>query len=322
MRLQGKMIGLAAGVATATTLMVLALFAWAFPDGQVPSARGLAGVIGLAAALAAILSLVLAWLAAQLLASPLEREIAATVADSQRSLRRSYTQAIEAVVLAIDARDNDTTGHSFRVARYAVALGRVLGLPRRDLEILEWGALLHDIGKLAVPDAVLWKAGPLTEEEWHIMRQHPAWGAEILAHVEFLKPALEIVANHQERWDGRGYPAGLAANAVPLAARIFAVVDTYDSLTSDRPYRRACTHRTAVSELSRVAGTQLDPDVVDAFLTIPESHLARLKAEASVPRFELASVQTSEEEIQVLARSALLLRASESSTAPRLAAVP
>lgn len=200
-----------------------------------------------------------------------------TLEESLRDRERSYVEAVGAVVAAIDARDHETTGHSFRVAHYALALARALDVEGDRLRAIEWGSLLHDVGKIAVPDAILRKTGRLTEEEWHVMRQHPNWGFEMLADVKFLDPALEIVYSHHERWDGGGYPRGLAREEIPLAARIFAVVDTYDSITSDRPYRRARSHGEAVTELCRVAGTQLDPEVVEAFLRLPEVMLRRLR---------------------------------------------
>jgi putative nucleotidyltransferase with HDIG domain len=205
------------------------------------------------------------------------RELMHTVEESLRDRERSYVEAIGAVVAAIDARDHETTGHSFRVAHYAQALARSLGVERKQLRAIEWGALLHDVGKIAIPDAILRKTGRLTDDEWHVMRQHPSWGYEMLADVKFLEPALEIVYSHHERWDGEGYPRGLETEEIPLAARIFSVVDTYDSITSDRPYRRARSHGEAIIELCRVAGTQLDPDVVEAFIRLPEVEIRRLR---------------------------------------------
>ncbi|HUF77555.1 MAG TPA: HD-GYP domain-containing protein [Thermoanaerobaculia bacterium] len=200
-----------------------------------------------------------------------------TVDESFRDRERSYVEAVGAVVAAIDARDHETTGHSFRVAHYALALARALEMGPDQIRAIEWGALLHDVGKIAVPDAILRKSGRLTEEEWHVMRQHPSWGFEMLADVQFLEPALEVVYSHHERWDGGGYPRGLRQGAIPLAARVFAVVDTYDSITSDRPYRRARSHPEAVTELCRVSGTQLDPRVVEAFIRLSEVDLRRLR---------------------------------------------
>lgn len=215
-----------------------------------------------------------------------------TVEESFRDRERSYVEAVGAVVAAVDARDHETTGHSFRVADYALVLGRALGLEADQVRALEWGALLHDVGKIAVPDAILRKSGRLTEEEWHVMRQHPSWGFEMLADVKFLEPALEVVYSHHERWDGGGYPRGLQGAEIPLAARIFAVADTYDSITSDRPYRRARGHSEAVTELCRVAGTQLDPAVVEAFIRISEVDLRRLRERSGrlVPRARLPEV--------------------------------
>jgi putative nucleotidyltransferase with HDIG domain len=206
------------------------------------------------------------------------RQLLISLDESQRARERSYVEAVGAVVTAADARDHETTGHSFRVAHYAVALARNMGLKGAQLKAIEWGALLHDVGKMVVPDDILRKSGPLTDDEWHIMRQHPNWGFDMLAEVGFLQqPALEIVYSHHERWDGQGYPRGLSAENIPLAARIFAAVDTYDAITSDRPYRRAHSHQAAVHELHRVAGQQLDPRVVEAFSRIPEVELRRLR---------------------------------------------
>ncbi len=206
------------------------------------------------------------------------RGLVATVEESQRARERSYVEAVGAVVTAADARDHETTGHSFRVALYAVSLAKAMGLHGERIKAIEWGALLHDVGKMVVPDEILRKMGPLTDEEWHIMKQHPTWGFDMLAEVSFLQPAsLDIIYSHHERWDGQGYPRGIAGEAIPLSARIFAVVDTYDAITSDRPYRRARPHAVAVGELQRVAGQQLDPDVVEAFSQLPEVELRRLR---------------------------------------------
>jgi putative nucleotidyltransferase with HDIG domain len=206
------------------------------------------------------------------------RGLVGSLEESRQARERSYVEAMGAVVTAADARDHETTGHSFRVALYAVSLARAMGFDGEALKAIEWGALLHDVGKMVVPDHILRKVGPLTDDEWLIMRQHPAWGYEMLAEVRFLQAAaLEIIYSHHERWDGLGYPRGLAADEIPMGARIFAVVDTYDAITSDRPYRRACSHQQAMAEVERVAGEQLDPRVVAAFSRLPEVELRRLR---------------------------------------------
>jgi putative nucleotidyltransferase with HDIG domain len=207
------------------------------------------------------------------------RSLVASLKDSQRARERSYLEAVGAIVTAADARDQETSGHSFRVALYAVQLARAMGIRGEALKAIEWGALLHDVGKMVVPDQILRKGSPLTDEEWLVMKQHPSWGYEMLAEVTFLQPeALDLIHSHHERWDGGGYPRGLAYDEVPLGARIFAAVDTYDAITSDRPYRRARPHAAAIAELQRVAGKQLDPRVVEAFHDISEVELKRLRA--------------------------------------------
>jgi putative nucleotidyltransferase with HDIG domain len=207
------------------------------------------------------------------------RSLVVSLKESQRARERSYVEAVGAIVTAADARDQETGGHSFRVALYAVELARVLGIQGPALRSIEWGALLHDVGKMVVPDDILRKGSPLTDEEWLIMKQHPNWGYEMLAEVRFLQSAaLDLIYSHHERWDGTGYPRGLAGEGIPLGARVFAVVDTYDAITSDRPYRRARSHAVAVAELQRVSGQQLDPRIVEAFQEIPEVQLKRLRA--------------------------------------------
>lgn len=207
------------------------------------------------------------------------RSLVYSLEESRLARERSYVEAVGAVVTAADARDHETAGHSFRVALYAVALAKAMGIRGDELKALEWGSLLHDVGKMVVPDEILRKSGPLTEEEWLIMKQHPGWGYEMLAEVRFLQPAaIDVVYSHHERWDGQGYPRGLEGEQIPLVARIFAVVDTYDALTSDRPYRRACSHSQALVELGRVAGQQLDPAAVEVFCGLSEVELRRLRS--------------------------------------------
>lgn len=180
-------------------------------------------------------------------------------------LRATYRQTLEALARAVDRRDGMTGGHCVRVAEYSRVLGeRILGQRPQALQVLEYGALLHDIGKIAVPDAILRKTGRLTEEEQAIMRQHPCLGYEILDGIAFLSDALPIVLHHHERFDGTGYPSGLAGEQIPIGARIFSVVDAFDAMTADRHYRRALSLDEAMGELRRNSGSQFDPEVVAA----------------------------------------------------------
>ena len=186
-------------------------------------------------------------------------------------LRMSYNQTLAALSAALDARDRETEGHSRRVTAYALLLADTLNIQDpRTREAIEWGALLHDVGKIGVPDAILHKPGRLTEEEWGIMRRHPDIGYRILQSIPFLQPAFAVVRHHHERWDGTGYPLRLQGHEIPLPARIFALADTLDSMTTHRPYRSALPFETAFLEITRQRGTQFDPTVVDAFVTISE----------------------------------------------------
>lgn len=205
------------------------------------------------------------------------RTLVASLEMSQSEQERSYIEVIGAMVATAHARDHETIGHSFRVARYATALAQRMDIGGETLTAIEWGALLHDVGKIAVPERVLQKSGPLSDEERKQMELHPRRGYQMLKSLLFLGTALDVVLSHHERWDGRGYPNGLSAEEIPLSARIFAVVDSYDAITSDRPYRPARSHREATTELLRVAGSQLDPRVVDHFLEIPREELERLR---------------------------------------------
>jgi putative nucleotidyltransferase with HDIG domain len=188
-------------------------------------------------------------------------------------LRVSYDSTLEALVNALDARDQETKGHSIRVTRYMLDIARALGVRpgSRDWLDMQRGALLHDVGKIGVSDTILLKPGRLTDEEWEKMREHPLIGYNMLKEVRFLSGAAEIILAHHERWDGRGYPHGLRAEDIPLGARIFSVVDTFDSMTSDRPYRKALATEEALMEIVRNGGSQFDPRVVEAFLDIYET---------------------------------------------------
>lgn len=215
------------------------------------------------------------------------------VAQRTRELQDAYEATLQALVTALDFRDNETQGHSFRVVQYADMVARRLGLSEPDLTWIRRGAILHDVGKIGVPDAVLHKPGKLDENEWREMRRHPEIGHAMLCHIAHLAPALDIVLSHQERWDGSGYPRGLKGEEIPIGARIFAVVDTFDAMTSDRPYRPALSIDAAREEVARFSGKQFDPRVAEAFLAIDQEvwehirsrvHTETLPLEAKIRR--------------------------------------
>ncbi|HEU4384021.1 MAG TPA: HD domain-containing phosphohydrolase [Anaeromyxobacteraceae bacterium] len=191
---------------------------------------------------------------------------------------RQRTQALlEGLIAALDYRDAETQWHSRRVSLYARRLATQLGVAEPELTVVEQGALLHDIGKLGVRDRVLLKPGPLSPDEWVQMKLHPELGWALLQRVDYLRPASVVVLQHQEKWDGTGYPAGIKGEAIGIGARVFHVVDTLDAITSDRPYRRARGFADARAEIVRCCGTQFDPRVVDAFLAIPEEEWVRIR---------------------------------------------
>ncbi len=195
----------------------------------------------------------------------------------------SYGQTLDALVAALDVRDHETEGHTRRVVLYSLRLARKLGLPEDEQMDLRRGAMMHDIGKLGIPDSILLKPGPLTEEEWKLMRRHPEIAEGMLEGIPFFRGAIEIIAAHHERYDGSGYPRGLAGEKIPLGARIFAVADAFDAITSHRPYRDAQPYSVAREEIQKGRGTQFDPDVVDTFLTIDEKEWQGLRA-ITLPR--------------------------------------
>jgi putative nucleotidyltransferase with HDIG domain len=196
-------------------------------------------------------------------------------AESLR-VERSYDATLIALTHALDARDKETEGHSRRVVEYTRLVAVRLGISGETLKVLCHGALLHDIGKIGVPDAILHKPGPLTEEEWQVMRRHPEIGALMVEEVEYLNEARRIILHHHERWDGRGYPLGLRGTQISAGARAFAIADTVDAITQDRPYRRGRSFDEARDELLRHRGTQFDPEAVDAFLSLPLEELVRI----------------------------------------------
>lgn len=193
-------------------------------------------------------------------------------------LRRSYEATVRALADAVEARDAYTGKHAERVSRYGLELARACGIKPEQEPEMEFGFLLHDIGKVAISDAILHKPGSLTPPERHVMQRHPVIGDEIVGRIDFLREARQVVRSHHERWDGRGYPDGLARDEIPLAARVFAVADTFDALTSDRPYRAAAPFAVARQVIAAGAGTQFDPDVADAFATLPDEALHEIRS--------------------------------------------
>jgi len=190
------------------------------------------------------------------------------LSDSVEDLQQAYTATLEAFSGMLDARDSETEGHSKRVVRCAVAIGKAMGISAEELASLEVGALLHDIGKVGVSDQILRKNGPLSPDEWLEMRKHPEIGYGLTSRISFLDHASPIVRHHHERWDGTGYPDGLCGENIPLAARIFAVADSFDAMVSDRPYRRGLPLEQVIGELRRGAGKQFDPQIVDVFIPL------------------------------------------------------
>jgi len=210
----------------------------------------------------------------------LERRVQEATRDLEaayRQLQDTYRATLEALGSALDTRDVGTEAHSRRVHGYALAAARAYGLPESALTDLAHGVLLHDIGKIGIPDAILLKPGPLTAEEWVTMRRHPEIGARLIRDIPFLQGAIPVVRHHHERWDGTGYPDGLRGGQIPLGARIFAVVDAFDAMTFDRPYSRAISFEAARAELRRSAGTHFDPAVVEAFMRVPDSLLEDIR---------------------------------------------
>ncbi|HUY08642.1 MAG TPA: HD-GYP domain-containing protein [Candidatus Dormibacteraeota bacterium] len=219
---------------------------------------------------------------------------------TNRWMREQQARAVEAqsgfnstlvsLSKAIDLRDHDTEGHCRRVVEYSLMMGRFLKFPEEELLRLCHGALLHDIGKIGVPDAILHKPGPLTDEEWKVMRTHPQLGALMVADVRQLEYAREVILTHHERFDGKGYPNGLVGDSVPLAARVFTIADAFDAMISDRPYRKAMSVAEARAEVRRCSGTQFDPQAVAAFESISDKELEAVSKQREQPTEELLSL--------------------------------
>ena len=194
-------------------------------------------------------------------------------------LERSYDITLEALGDALDLKDAETEGHSKRVTAFTIALARGAGIPAHQIPVVARGAFLHDIGKMAIPDAILLKPSRLQADEQRVMREHPARGYQMLRKIPFLQEAAEIVYSHQEHYDGSGYPRQLKGEQIPLGARIFAIADTLDAITSDRPYRKAKSFAAARLEIKRCSGSQFDPGVVDVYLSLPDQLWEDLRAE-------------------------------------------
>ncbi|MBZ9750253.1 HD domain-containing protein [Deinococcus sp. HMF7604] len=191
---------------------------------------------------------------------------------AEEHARQAHEAALRALGLALEARDGETQGHTDRVTSLALRVAARLGWEPERLEALRWGAYLHDIGKIAVPDAILLKPGRLTEAEWVVMRSHVEAGGRFASALTFLpRAALDVIQDHHERWNGGGYPAGKAGEAISLEGRVFALCDVYDALTSHRPYKRAWTHEEAVAELRAQAGQQFDPALVELMIAVTET---------------------------------------------------
>src|SRR5579871_2507495 len=199
--------------------------------------------------------------------------------QAMSDLERSYDITLEALGDALDLKDAETEGHSKRVTAFTIAIARAMGMSGEKIRVIARGAFLHDIGKMAIPDAILRKPGALTEAETEIMREHCFQGYQMLKKIPFLSEASEIVYSHQERFDGTGYPRGLSGQDIPMGARIFSIADTLDAITSDRPYRAAQSIQVARDEVERFSGRQFDPEVVRVFMEMPDTIWEDLRKE-------------------------------------------
>jgi len=215
--------------------------------------------------------------------------------NAMSNLERSYDITLEALGDALDLKDAETEGHSKRVTAFTIAIARAMGLPRDQIAVIARGAFLHDIGKMAIPDKILLKPGPLDPDEVTEMREHCYRGYQMLKKIPFLTEAAAIVYSHQEFFDGTGYPRGLKGEGIPLGARIFAVADTLDAITSDRPYRRKRSIAEARKEIEIWSGRQFDPDVVETFLSMPENIWEDLRKDidSQISRFTYSTAKSS-----------------------------
>jgi len=193
-------------------------------------------------------------------------------------LENSFDLTVTAMVNAIEARDSETSNHCRRARAYTLLLARRLGLPAEHLRDVGWGALLHDVGKIGVPDEILLKKGPLTEEEWRLMKRHPLLGYQMVKDIDFLSGASKLVLAHHEKWDGSGYPYGLAGEEIPIGARCFAIADALEAITSRRSYKPAFSFDVADERIAESSGTHFEPELVRVFLSIPRHEIERVRA--------------------------------------------
>ena len=223
----------------------------------------------------------------------LEQEVeerTAQLSGALTQLEQSYDDTLEALGSALDLKDAETEGHCQRVTAFCISIAKAMPVPELYLPVLARAAFLHDIGKMAVPDGILRKQGPLNDDEKAVMRKHCEIGYNVLIRIPFLRAAAEIVLAHQEFYDGSGYPRGLKSDQIPLGARIFAIADALDAMISDRPYRKALPMSHAREEIQRCSGSQFDPRVVGVFLAIPEQHWMELRENLGSP-FRLAQLK-------------------------------
>ena len=249
----------------------------------------------------------------------LERKVKDRTTELRLALKdiaHTYQNTLLALVAALDAREHETSDHSQRVVKYTTAIAERMGLKKVELEEIGRGALLHDVGKIGVPDAVLLKPGKLTPDEWLEMRKHPDIGYQMIQAIPFLSIPATIVLSHQERWDGGGYPRHLSRHDIHIGARIFSVADTLDAMTSDRPYRKGTTFLNAIEEIKRCTNTQFDPEVVSAFIDIGEANLIQIKQEM------LAQKAASRAELEAKILQAQTSQAAAESSLERLVSSP
>jgi len=218
--------------------------------------------------------------------------------DALNSLENAYRSTLRALTAALETRDAETHGHSERVVTFSLRLGREYGLSSHEMKALEFGSLLHDIGKIGVPDAILRKPAKLTDEEWIKMREHPLHGQQILRGIQFLEGAARVVAQHHEKWDGSGYPLGIKGEEIDICARIFSVADAFDAITSDRVYRKGRPYQAAAEELNEWIGRQFDPKVVEAFHRVPQEDWDELRRQSLIQKPAAADWQHLATEIE------------------------